>query len=234
MARSLLSSLVSGTRQLLWLQLFVALGAVALTGWTLDITTDLVRERNRLRDRIIQLEETMAGRGMIVPAAPARAETQSSVNAYPPSLTPPSQAPTDGARMFNPGQVLGDLFAPPPPLRTITLHVRADADAATAEQIATELADTNWLRVSVAVIAPRDGRPSGYWYFDGRQSQDAATLVARFNDAARSYDIAPWSAQLRGTALPARGEYGAGRLDLVLPPLPAPPSPPAEAPAAGP
>jgi|CXWL01.1.fsa_nt_gi hypothetical protein len=234
MARSLLRSLVSGTRQLLWVQLFVALGAVALTGWTLDITTDLVRERNRLRDRIIQLEETMAGRGMIVPAAPARAETQSSANAYPPSLTSPSLAPTEGARAFNPGQVLGDLFAPPPPLRTITLHVRADADTTAAQQIASDLAGANWLRVSVAVMAPRDGRSSGYWYFDGRQSRDAANLVARFNDAARGYDIAPWSAQLRGTALPARGEYGAGRLDLVLPPLPAPAPPPAEVPASGP
>jgi hypothetical protein len=59
-------------------------------------------------------------------------------------------------------------------------------------------------------------------YYDGRQSRAAAALVQQFNDVAREEDIAAWAAQLRGTALPARGEYAAGRIDIVLPPLPTP------------
>lgn len=252
MARSLLGSFVSGTRQMLSVQLFVSIGAVALAGWTLGITNDLIRERNRLRERIIQLEESIASRGVTVPAIPASVEQDASPteSAYPPSVVLPQAAPagvTDQAptpadapkpnapapapqaeppqnadpRTFNPGRVIGDLFAPPPPLRTIVLHVRTDADAEPAQRIANALTQTSRLRVVVDAMAPRDPRPSGYAYFDGRQSRDAAALVTQFNDVARRFDVAPWSAQLRGIALPARGEYGADRLDIVLPPLPA-------------
>jgi hypothetical protein len=76
------------------------------------------------------------------------------------------------------------------------------------------------LRVVIDVMQPRDQRESGYAYFDGRQSRAAAALVQQFHDVARQQEIAVWSAQLRGTALPAQGEYTADRLDLVLPPLP--------------
>ena len=75
-------------------------------------------------------------------------------------------------------------------------------------------------------MPPRDPREAGYAYFDGRQSAAAAALVGQFNDAARQRQIAPWSAQLRGTALPSQGEYSADRVDLLLPALPAPPAPP--------
>jgi hypothetical protein len=76
------------------------------------------------------------------------------------------------------------------------------------------------------MMQPGDPRPSGYAYFDGRQSQRAAALVAQFNDISRRYEIAAWSAQLRGVALPAQGQYGAERLDIVLPALPATAAPP--------
>lgn len=249
MARSLLGSFVSGTRQMLSAQLFVSIGAVALAGWTLGITNDLIRERDRMRERVIQLEESLAGRGITVPATPALVDQAppSADSAYPPSVTLPDPAPaeaetpeaaeppkpaepapntptTDGRaepRPFNPGQLLGELFAPPPPMRTIVLHVRAEEDAAIARRIASTLSQSGQVRVAVDVMAPRDPRPSGYAYFDGRQSRDAAGLVAQFNDIARDFEVAPWSAQLRGVALPAQGEYGADRLDIVLPLLPA-------------
>jgi hypothetical protein len=228
-ARSLLSKFVSGTRQLLAAQLFVGVAAVALAGWSLGITNDLIRDRNRLRDRVIQLEETLAGRGITVPPHPTIVDVTGPADnsAYPPSAqlaesnvvayAPGAEAP---ARAFNPGQALGDLFAPAPPIRTIVLHARGDADAAIARHIAGELEQTQPARIVVNVLAPRDPHASGYSYFDGRQSRAAVSLVARFNDLARGINAAPWSAQLRGTALPANAEFGADRLDIVLPALP--------------
>lgn len=232
MARSLLGSFVTGARQLLAVQLFVSIGAVALAGWTLGITNDLIRERNRLRDRVIQLEETLASRGITVPATPAIVDVAAppGESAYPPSaaLTEPSLVGlVPGAETqhpFNPGQVLGDLFAPPPPLRIVVLHVRAEADADIAGHIARALGQDRpqgrQVRIVVNVMAPRDPRPSGYAYFDGRQSPGAAALAAQFNDIARGINAAPWSAQLRGVALPANAEFSADRLDILLPPLP--------------
>lgn len=251
MARSLLGSFVGGTRQMLSVQLFVSIGAVALAGWTLGITNDLIRDRDRLRERVIQLEESLTARGITVPATPAVVDQTPppADSPYPPSVTLPEPAPVDvrneapeaadpskptepapsapategraEPHPFNPGQILGELFAPPPPMRTIVLHVRAEEDAAVAQSIARTLSQSGQVRVAVDIMAPRDPRSSGYSYFDGRQSRDAASLVAQFNDIARGFEIAPWSAQLRGVALPAQGEYGADRLDIVLPPLPA-------------
>ena len=73
MARSLLEALVRGTRQMLTAQLIVSIGAVALAGWTLAITSDVIRERDQLRERVIQLETAMGAQGMVVPAKPATA-----------------------------------------------------------------------------------------------------------------------------------------------------------------
>lgn len=278
MAKSLLGSFVGGTRQMLAAQLFISIGAVALAGWTLSVTTELIRERDRLRERVIQLEETMAGSGVTVPAAPARVDaapqTPPAGAAYPPSAPPPDRvieepapqpeptpapghetppltrapvqpapvqpepAPAEPPRTepappraetpapaFDPGQILADLFAPAPPVRLVVLHARNRTDAVAAQRIAREMAAGAEIQVLVDVMAAGDQRASGYAYFDGRQSRAAASLVARFNDTARRYEIAPWSAQLRGVALPAQGEYTADRVDIVLPPLP-PPTPP--------
>jgi hypothetical protein len=49
--------------------------------------------------------------------------------------------------------------------------------------------------------------------------------VGLFHETARRLEIAQWSAQLRGTALPAQGEFTADRLDIILPPLPPQPTP---------
>ncbi|MEZ5995471.1 MAG: hypothetical protein R3C25_06925 [Hyphomonadaceae bacterium] len=269
MANSILRSFVTGTRAMLTAQLFVSVGAVGLAGWTLGVTNDLIRERDRLQERVIQLEQAMAARGDIPPeAAPvveapaasgaqvpypdsiegavapspetnepapgggdASVETQPAAEepapAAPPQRTPEQpdqpapQATRPGASDL--GAVLGSLFAPPPPLRTVVLHVRAEGDRAMAQRIARELMAAGQVRVLIDVMPPRDPRQSGYAYFDGRQSRPAAEIVARFHDASRRYEIAPWSAQLRGVALPAQGEYTADRLDIVLPPLPAEP-----------
>lgn len=235
MRPSLLASFVNGTRQLLSVQLFIATVAVALAGWTLSVGADVFRERERLRDRVIQLEAAMAGRGMLVPVTPTRVTPQDTNSAYPPSLAAPVSIASEAPPAFDPRQVIGDLFAPPAPLRTVVLHVRSDADAEIAGRIGRELTRNDPLAVTVAVMGPSNPATPGYFYFDGRQSRDAAALVARYNDAARASGIPPWSAQLRGTALPARGEYSADRLDLVLPPLPEPAPPaPAEASASPP
>lgn len=259
MARSVLHAFVSGTRQMLTAQLFVSIAAVALAGWTLTVTNELIRERDRLRDRVIQLESEMGARGIVVPSAPAvvdEAPAQTET-AYPgevgleetpegppqtdqpaadepapdrptaePADQPQTETPEPGAepaqppdRTFNPGQIFADLFAAPPPMRTIVLHARNDRDAAIARRLGEQLSGDGDVRVVTRTMAPRENRPSGYSYFDGRQSRAAAAWVARFNDVARQNQIAPWSAQLRGTALPAQGEYTADRLDIVLPPL---------------
>jgi hypothetical protein len=247
MAGSILRSFVSGTRQVLATQLIVSIGAVALAGWTLSVTNEVIRERDRLRERVIQLEEEMGTRGIVVPSPTAVVDTEPSEpeDAYPdevgldtdadPSEKPPSSgAPSDEAppdqppsradpnASFNPGQVFTDLFAPAPPMRTLVLHARNERDAAVARRLAETMSDANGLRVIVNTTSPRDQREPGYSYYDGRQSRAAAALVAQFNQLAREHEIASWSAQLRGVALPSQGEYTADRTDIVLPALPAP------------
>jgi hypothetical protein len=133
-----------------------------------------------------------------------------------------AQAPAE--RDF--GSIVSTLFGPAPPLRTLVLHVRAEADAAEAARIAQALQERGDIRVWINIAPAGDQRPPGYAYFDGRQSRAAAETVARFHERARELEIAQWSAQLRGTALPAQGEYAADRLDIVLPSLPPPPAPP--------
>lgn len=237
MADSLLRSFVTGTRAMLSAQLFVSVGAVGLAGWTLGVTNELIRERDRLQERVIQLEETMASQGAIPPPAPAVVDPapQGEV-AYPGSIEeaqippqpvdaqPQAPAPADAQgdtpsraddRDF--GRIIGDLFAPPPPLRTVVLHVRSPAEEGYAQRIAVQMMEAGDIRVLTRVT--REQRPPGYAYFDGRQSRAAAETVTRFHDIARSYELAPWAAQLRGVALPAQGEYTADRLDIVLPPL---------------
>jgi len=234
MAKSLLSTFVTSTRALLVAQLIACVGAVALAGWTLGVTNQVLRERNRLQERVIQLEEAMAAGGVIPPPPTAVVAPATQSEAYPGSIAnarAPSTAADTNAEATadtserNIGSVISGLFGPAPPLRTVVLHVRADTDFAAAEGIARELQSDD-VRVLINVIAASDQRQSGYAYFDGRQSRAAADIVARFHDIAREQQVAQWSAQLRGTALPARDEYTADRLDIVLPPLPPPPPPP--------
>lgn len=228
-------------------QLIVCIGAVALAGWTLGVTGQLIRERDRLQERVIQLEETMAARGDIPPAPTAMVEpvaAQAGDAVYPgsisdaapvangaspvsatPARTAARQAPDTGEQR-NLSAIVSSLFGPAPTLRTVVLHVRSQDDARPAAQIAQTLQQSGDVRVLIGVMPAGDPRQSGYSYFDGRQSRAAADLVAQFHETARSLQWAQWSAQLRGVALPAQGEYTADRLDILLPPLPAPAPPP--------
>ncbi len=219
MARSLLWTLVSGTRQLLAVQLFAGVIAVALAGWTLVVTNQAIQERDRLRERVVQLENELGARGVVVPPA---APTVAGDNVYPPEIGVMRQAASESA--LNPAQLLTDVFAPPPELNALVLHVRSEADRAAAAELSEALQTEAGLTVVISVMAPRDGRASAYAYYDGRQSRAAAALVARFNDAARNAGIPQWSAQPRALALPAQGEFTAERLDILLPPLPAAPA----------
>jgi len=238
MAKSLLSAFVTSTRALLVAQLIACVGAVALAGWTLGVTNQVLRERNRLQERVIQLEEAMAASGVIPPPPTAVvAPAAQSSEAYPGSISGAREVSADtedagdtivaDADDQSLTTVISGLFDPTPPLRTVVLHVRAEADFAAAERVARAL-QADGVRVLINVMAASDQRQSGYAYFDGRQSRAAADIVARFHDIAREQQVAQWSAQLRGTALPARDEYTADRLDIVLPPLPPPPPPPVE------
>lgn len=237
MAKSLLSTFVSSTRALLVAQLIACVGAVALAGWTLGVTNQVLRERNRLQERVIQLEEAMAASGVIPPPPTAVVAPSTQTNeAYPGSIAnarvisdPLAEESSDIVAAAdapqNIGSVINSLFGPAPPLSTVVLHIRSQTDFAAAETIARALQNEE-LRVLINVMSTGDQRQSGYAYFDGRQSRAAADIVARFHDAARAQQVAQWSAQLRGTALPARDEYAADRLDIILPPLPPPPPPP--------
>lgn len=213
-----LQTLISGTRRVLTLQVLLSIFAIALAGWTLAITTELLRERERLTDRVIQLEETLASRNIVVPPRQAMVEA---APAYPPEVGLAHEA----RDQLDARQALSDLFAPAPPLSTIVVHVRAETDIGLAVGVARSIAEAAPTQeADIRLMPARDPRAAGYYYFDGRQSGAAADFVARFNDAARRAELAPWSAQLRGTALPARGEFTAGRLDIVLPSLPPPPA----------
>jgi len=234
MPKSVLSGFVTSTRALLVAQLVVCVGAIALAGWTLGVTDQVLRERNRLQERVIQLEEAMAASGVIPPpptavvAAPTPSDAAypgSIANARPPTSDAAPNTASAEADPRNIGSVINSLFGPAPPLSTVVIHVRSQADLAAAEAIARALQSES-VRALINVMTASDQRPSGYAYFDGRQSRAAADIVARFHDLAREQQVAQWSAQLRGTALPAVGEYTADRLDIVLPPLPLPPPPP--------
>lgn len=248
MAQSPLQSFVIGTRAMLAVQLIVCVGAIGLSGWTLGVTSQLIRERDRLQERVIQLEETIAARGDIPPAPTAVVDRVAAPNAeaYPGSIesavapatgeagteaappAPPQPSAGEQTAERDLSRIVTGLFGPTPPLRTVVLHVRSQADAPHAARIAQALQGDGDVRVLLDVMAPGDPRQSGYAYFDGRQSRPAAEFVARFHETARTLQIAQWAAQLRGVALPAQGEYTADRLDIVLPPLPPPPAPPAE------
>lgn len=242
MAQSLIGAFVSGARGLLTTQLFISVAAVGLAGWTLAVTNQLIRERALLQERVIQLEAAMAERGMVVPPTQTvRAPGPDIATLYPgevgatalsaPAGLEANTAPEpSAAAQRDLRQMIGGLFSPAPPLRVVVLHVRDAADAEPARTIAAELSDFADLQVVIDVMPARDGRQSGYSYFDGRQNRAAADLVTDFHDIARVQGLAPWSAQLRGTALPAQGEYTADRLDLVLPPLPPTPATSAIAP----
>lgn len=221
MARSLLRALVDGTRQLLATQLFVGVLTVAIAGWTLAVTSEVIRERDRLRERVVQLEQELGARGVVVPPAPTVVSNANVAQ----TLYPPEVGLQTTAAGFRPQQLIGDLFAPAPPLQTLVLHARSEADAALLQPVAEDLRGGGELNVVVNVAAARDPRQSAYVYYDGRQSRAAAEVVARFNDSARRAEIPQWSAQLRGQALPEQGEFSADRLDIVLPPLPAPAPP---------
>jgi hypothetical protein len=224
----MLHRFVSGARQLLILQLIVAVLAIALAGWTLGVTNDLVRERERLRARVAQLEETLVANDVVVPSTTTvvASAQQRARDVYPPSISEGAHAAPVENSPFNPGQIITDLFTPPPPLRHVLLHTRTEADARAALAIAAALQEeTPNIIVRVAPAPVRDQRQAGYAYYDGRQSASVAALMQRFHEIARRHDVAPWSAQLRGIAMPAQGEYAPDRLDIILPALPAPPSP---------
>lgn len=216
---------------MLAVQLFVSVVAVALAGWTLAVTNEVMRDRDRLRDRVVQLEGELAARGIVVPSGPTVVSTpdlrgRTYPNEVGDTLRRAGVTADAGADAgFDPRGILGDIFAPAPALRTLVLHARSDHDANVARPLGAALNGAEDLQVIINVMRPRDPQQSGYVYYDGRQSRAAAALVARFNDAARRAEIPQWSAQPRALALPAEGEFTADRVDIVLPALP-PPAPP--------
>ncbi|MEJ0061447.1 MAG: hypothetical protein WDM79_18635 [Terricaulis sp.] len=359
MARSLLQSFVSGTRQMLTLQLFVGVAAVALAGWTMGVTNDLIRERDALKARVGQLETEMGIQGVEVPAPIAPVETTEVTPAEEPVVTeetattteptqtptvpgfrtlllhirseddrpsaqllaralsntglaitidagswrqrsgysfhdqgqseqaaslyasvrsaaaelkleawsgdlpgafiegepadqfdlwlprlpvreaaepetqvppvrtadvaPPAAAPAaePAAPAFDPGAILRQVLQPAPALQTVVLHIRSEADRDEAVGIARRLSASG-VRVSIEVAPANDQSASGYAYYDPRQSRPAAAIAAQLQSIARENQIEPWAAGLRGVAFPPSADYGATRLDFVLPPLPAP------------
>lgn len=212
---SLLQAMLGSARRALALQVLLSVFAIALAAWTLSVTAGLLRERAKANDRIVQLEETLASNNIVPPPPRARVEARPG---YPPSVA--------GGEIGGGGQSIADLFAPPPPLRRLVVHVREQEDLASAAAIAKAVTDAVGMPSASVALMARDPRPPGYYYFDGRQSAAAAELAARFNDAAGDTGLAPWSARLRATALPSSGEYASNRVDIVLPALPPAPEPP--------
>lgn len=224
--RSLARGFTTAARSLLAIQLFVSVLAIAIAAWTMAVTTDIMQERDGLRERVIQLEAELAARGVIVPEPPTvLGSAAPSAAVYPGSVAELANRQSETGF----GAFLGEILAPVQPLSVVILHVRAE-NIDVARKIADALARSQGATVLVNTLSERSARQPGYVYYDGRQSRAAAAIVARFHDAAREAGAAAWSAQLRGEALPAEGEYGADRLDIVLPPLP-PPTPTQLAPA---
>src|SRR5512145_1355085 len=98
MAQSLIGAFVSGARGLLSTQLFISVATVALAGWTLAITNQLIRERDLLQERVIQLEAAMAERGMVPPPTQTvRAPAPNVAALYPGEVGPTALAVPLGA-----------------------------------------------------------------------------------------------------------------------------------------
>lgn len=240
MARPLLNRFVRGVRQILALQLILAIGLVAMAGWTLGLTSELMIERDRQRTRIVQLEEALVANDIVVPSTAnvVEAPAQRARDVYPPpapaeAMIAPLAPREDGA--FNPTQMLAEMFTPTPAMRVVIVHVRSEAEARIAAPIVADMAAAAGIEAYVALMPTREQRSAGYSYFDGRQSGPAAALLQSFHDSARRAGVAPWSAQLRGVALPAQGPYTPERLDIMPPALsptqiqrldPDPPPPP--------
>ncbi len=131
MARSLLGSFVSGTRQVLFVQLFVSVGAVSLAGWTLAVTNDLIRERASLNDRVIQLEEELAKNNIVPPSVRVTEATPDTQDAYPP---PTPEAPVEPAAPADGAQPVDETGRPvepaPPPTETPGSRGEASANRA--------------------------------------------------------------------------------------------------------
>lgn len=216
MRTSLLSAFVTGARTLLSLQLLGSVMMLAIAAWTLAVTGDVMRERDGLRERVIQLEGEMGARGIVVPDATNVVTADQRAATYPPTIDSVSERDEPNGI----SALIEGVLAPPPPLRVIVLHVRGEAEAASARELALKLQGGDDVSIAVHMGETQAGRPPGYVYYDGRQGRAASDFVARMHDAARDAGIAAWSAQLRGEALPARGEYSAERLDIVLPALP--------------
>lgn len=128
MSRSLLGSFVSGTRQVLFVQLFVSVGAVSLAGWTLAVTNDLIRERASLNDRVIQLEEELAKNNIVPPSVRVTEATPDTQDAYPP---PTPEAPVEPAAPSDGAQPVDETGRPvePAPPPTETPGSRGEASA---------------------------------------------------------------------------------------------------------
>ena len=250
MAKSTLQAFVSATRQMLTLQLFIGVAAVGLAGWTASVTTQLIRERNALSARVLQLEAELNKAGVEAPppmvtgradaaptptleAPPMPAETTTQpAPAQPSSETPTTTETTQPGKPPRTETTTTATTAPfdpgsfirnvlpPPALSLVVLHVRAEGDRAAAERIARDLASTG-AQVSVEVSSPRDTHAPAYAYFDPRQANAAAAIAAQLRAAARHAEIAAWTADLPGTALASSERYSANRVDFLLPALPA-------------
>jgi hypothetical protein len=200
MARSLLQSFVSGTRQMLTLQLFVGVAAVALAGWTMGVTNDLIRERDALKARVGQLETEMGIQGVEVPAVIAPIDTTATEAVEAPAATEDAAAPTDTATV--------------PAFRTLLLHIRSEDDRASADALARALSNSG-LAISIDVVSQR--QRSGYSFHDQGQAEQAANLFNTVRRAAAELKLESWSGELPGAYL--EGE-AADQFDLWLPRLP--------------
>ena len=202
MADGLLQRFVRGVRQVVALQLIIALFAVALAGWTLGVTGELMRERESLRARVAQLEETLVSNDVVVPSAANVLETpmQRARNAYPPAAPAGAELGVVAESEASALRIISDLFTPAPAMAVVIVHVRNDAEARIAAPIAELFAQQSSLRVLISIMPPRDPRGPGYFYFDGRQSGAAAALMQSFHDIARGAEVAPWSAQVLAQA----------------------------------
>jgi hypothetical protein len=103
-------------------------------------------------------------------------------------------------------------------LQTVVLHVHSDAEREAAERVVRALGSTD-LHVTIDVLPRDDAHAAGYSYFDARQQQAAAGIAQQLMLAARRAEVTQWVTQLPGAALPASADYGADRVDFVLPPL---------------
>lgn len=216
MAASTLQSFVNGMRQMLTLQLFVGVAAVALAGWTAAVTNEVIRERDALKGRVAQLETEIGILGGEIPDPIEAIEVEEAPPVEEAANTEDSADDVVVTEETTRDEVTPSPVVDTPAFQSVVLHIFTDLDRDEAEGIARDL-DGLGLKTSIELVPRNVVRRAFYSYSRREQQQAAGNLHQRIRDIARRRQIAAWNIDMRATL---NADAPADQFDIWLPTLP--------------